>query len=245
MADTPHYVMAVDVERCTGCHACSVACKVENDVPLGNFRTKVYYHDAGKFPTVTRSFLPVVCQQCKDAPCLNACPTKSITRGEDGIVRIDQHSCDGNGDCVDACPYGAIYLDPILNVADKCSFCDHRLAVGMEPACVETCPSSALIFGDTKIADSPISKFLAKHDGKLDVLKPEKGTQPQVSYRGLNREMEKKIPEGRNHDPRSYEIETWAALQATFDSDDVEKQEVQAREKRKKRPRKSKGPDAK
>src|SRR5262245_53107853 len=103
----PHYAMAIDLNRCTGCHACSVACKVENDVPLGNFRTKVYYHDRGTFPRVSRNFLPVVCQQCEDAPCLKACPTSSITRGEDGIVRINVNTCRGNGDCEDACPYGA------------------------------------------------------------------------------------------------------------------------------------------
>src|SRR6266404_1961198 len=80
----PHWKMAVDVSRCIGCHACSVACKVEHDVPLGSFRTKVYYYDAGTFPKVKRHFLPTLCMQCEDAPCLKACPTKAIRRDPDG-----------------------------------------------------------------------------------------------------------------------------------------------------------------
>ncbi len=217
MTRQPRWGMAFDLERCTGCHACSVACKVENNVPLGNFRTKVYYYDRGRFPKVSRFFLPVVCQQCADAPCLKACPTGSITHGADGIVRINTSTCRGYGKCEEACPYGAIYVDPILNVADKCDFCSHRLQAGMEPACVETCPGETIVFGDLDDPSSPISQFIAKHKGELTVLKPKKETKPQVQYRGLQREMEKKIPEGRNHDPRSYEIETWATLQATFD----------------------------
>ena len=72
--------MAVDVERCIGCHACSVACKVENNVPLGRFRTKVYYHDQGTFPEGQADFLPTLCMQCEDAPCLKACPNDAIER---------------------------------------------------------------------------------------------------------------------------------------------------------------------
>lgn len=209
---TPHYVMAFDLERCTGCHACSVACKVENEVPLGNFRTKVYYQDSGKFPKVTRAFLPVVCQQCVDAPCMTACPTGSISRGEDGIVRINQNTCDANGDCVGACPYGAIYVDQEHQVADKCDFCSHRLEAGLEPACVETCPGETIVFGDASDPDSKISRFLKRHGDELGVLKPERNTDPQVHYRGTTKGIEDKIPVGRNHEGQSYEIETWSAM---------------------------------
>jgi tetrathionate reductase subunit B len=211
------YAMAFDLARCTGCHACSVACKVENRVPLGSFRTKVYYYDQGAFPEVRRHFLPVVCMQCEDAPCLKACPTQSITRGEDGVVRINTGTCSGNGKCEEACPYGAIYVNALTHKADKCDFCSHRLEAGMPPACVETCPGETIVFGDLNDPKSPVSQFDARHGGELEVLKPEENTRPQVRYRGLVRQMEQKLPKGRNHDPRSYEIDTWATLQSDFD----------------------------
>jgi len=213
----PRWGMILDVERCTGCHACSVACKVENDVPLGNFRTKVYYHDRGRFPHVERHFLPVVCMQCEDAPCLKACPTSSIVKLQNSIVHINQDSCRGLGKCEEACPYGAIYVDPQRNVADKCDFCEHRLGIGMEPACVETCPGEVFIFGDLNDPNSRISRYSAGRLDELKVLKPDKQTEPVVRYRGHRGEMEQKIPEGRNHHPRSYEIETWATLDPPSD----------------------------
>jgi len=219
-ADSKRYAMAFDLERCTGCHACSVACKVENHVPLGNFRTKVYYYDQGEFPRVRRHFLPVVCMQCEDAPCLKACPTQSISRGEDGVVRINTATCNGNGKCEHACPYGAIYVNPLTHTADKCDFCSHRLEAGMAPACVETCPGETIVFGDLNDPQSRISQFVAKQDDELAVLKPDEGAKPQVRYRGLVREMEGKIPKGRNHDPRSYEIETWDSLESAFDAEE-------------------------
>lgn len=217
MPNPPRYGMIVDVERCTGCHACAVACKVENDVPLGNYRIKTYYHDRGRFPDVKRFFLPAMCMHCADAPCLNACPTKSIARGPDGIVKVNGNTCRGNGDCEDACPYGAIYVDPQRNVADKCDWCSHRLEVGMEPACVETCPADVFLFGDLNNPKSQISQFRERQRRSLTVLKAEEKTDPQTQYRGVERDMERKIPKGRNHDPRSYEIETWAGLESTFD----------------------------
>ena len=150
--------MALDVERCIGCHACSVACKVENKVPLGRFRTKVYYYDQGKFPKVTRNFLPTLCMQCEDTPCLKACTNDAIQRGADGIVRVIADKCDHLGACEAACPYGAIGCDD-NDVADKCDFCSHRLDANMEPACVETCPADVFHFGDANDPASPYSSM--------------------------------------------------------------------------------------
>ena len=212
---SPQWKLAVDVERCIGCHACSVACKVENNVPLGRFRTKVYYWEHGKFPKVTRNFLPTLCMQCEDAPCLKACPTKAIIRKTDGIVRVDPDLCDHENKCSDACPYGAIGCDE-NDIADKCDFCSHRLEAGMDPACVETCPADVFHFGDANEPASKYSMFMKRFGSETKVLKPEEKTKPSVAYRGHTVEMEKKIPKGRVHDPYSYEIETWAQLEAEF-----------------------------
>ena len=212
---TPQWKMALDVQRCIGCHACSVACKVENTVPLGRFRTKVYYWDTGKFPKVQRFFLPTLCMQCEDAPCLKACPTQAIERGADGIVRVIPDKCDREGKCEAACPYAAIGCDE-NDIADKCDFCSHRLDANMEPACVETCPAEVFHFGDANDPASPYSKFMAANGNQTQVLKPEENTQPSVTYRGHRVEMEAKIPKGQVHDPYSYEIETWASLQSVF-----------------------------
>ena len=211
----PRWKMALDVERCIGCHACSVACKVENNVPLGRFRTKVYYLDEGKFPKVSRSFLPTLCMQCEDAPCLKACGHKAIERAADGIIKVIADLCEHDGACEKACPYAAIGCDD-NDVADKCDFCSHRLAVGMEPACVETCPADVFHFGDANDPKSPYSLFMTRHGTETSVLKPEEKTKPSVHYRGHNKNMEAKIPKGQVHDPYSYEIETWTSLEATF-----------------------------
>lgn len=215
-----HWGMALDLERCIGCHACSVACKVENEIELGVFRTKVYYYDSGVFPALRRAFLPTLCMHCEDAPCVQACPTDSIKRADNGIVGINVNSCNSSGNCVRACPYGAIHIDPVYNVADKCDFCAHRLEAGMQPACVEACPADVFKFGDLRDPDSAIVRFQEKYRDQLGVLKQEKGTRPQVQYRGLGttvpQAIEQKIPEGRNHDPVSYEVDTWDQLKSTF-----------------------------
>ncbi|WP_323143709.1 4Fe-4S dicluster domain-containing protein [Massilia phyllosphaerae] len=221
----PRWGMAVDTERCIGCHACSVACKVENAVYLGMFRTKVYYHDfhgrdaVGK-NTLKRAFLPTLCMHCEDAPCLKACPTEAIRRDADGVVRIDADTCDRSRDCIAACPYGAIHIDPVAQVADKCDLCSHRLDAGLQPACVEACPTEVFAFGDLGDPDSPISRFNAKYARELTVLKPEEGARPMVQYRGIGkvvpRAVERKLPKGRNHDPFTYEIDTWAELRADY-----------------------------
>ena len=207
--------LALDVERCIGCHACSVACKVENNVPLGRFRTKVYYWDTGNHPAPKRFFLPTLCMQCEDAPCLKACDRNAIERGADGIVRVLPDLCEQEGDCTRACPYAAIGCDD-TDVADKCDFCSHRLDAGMEPACVETCPAEVFHFGDADDPASPYSRFMGRHGSETAVLKPEEKTLPSVVYRNHRREMEAKIPKGRLHDPYSYEIETWASLEPAF-----------------------------
>ncbi len=184
--------MVVDLRRCVGCHACSVACKTEHDVPLGDFRMRVRYHERPDAATI--AFVPMLCMHCEDAPCLEACPTEAIARLEDGRVVIDKERCTGNKACQSACPYGAIYIDAETNVAEKCDFCTHRTEVGLDPSCVTACPTSALLFGDLDDEDDPAAKAAAAHGARP--FKEEAGTRPTVLYVSHERFMEEKANVG-------------------------------------------------
>ena len=174
------WAMLIDVAKCYGCMACVAACASENNVPIGNFRTWV---EKVVLKSGIPAFVPKLCNHCENPPCAKACPVGAIDVREDGIVNIDPEKCIGCGACVKACPYGAIFLDPVKGTANKCTFCDHRLAQGLLPACVETCPTGARVFGDLNDPESEINKYLAEYPA--DVLRPEKGTKPQVYYVNL------------------------------------------------------------
>lgn len=176
----PRFGMLIDLNTCIGCHACSVACKNEFDVPLGVFRDTVKYVEEGAYPNATRHFIPVLCNQCEDAPCLNACPTDAITRKPNGEVVIEEGDCNLNRFCMAACPYGAIYEDPQTKTAAKCTLCEHRTSQGTEPACVEACPTNCRIFGDLDDDDSEIATRMREND--VTVWKPEAHTSPKVFY---------------------------------------------------------------
>lgn len=194
--------VVIDLRRCVGCHACSVSCKNENDVPLGNFRTRVRYLEQDKAPHI--SFLPMLCMHCQDAPCLTACPTEAITRLNDGRVVVDQDNCCGNRTCIAACPYGAIYSEPTTGKADKCDMCTHRTSLGLEPACVASCPTNALQYGDLGDTDSPLSQYAAKHNAKP--FKEDAGTKPSVLYVELDDWMNRAAATGIQLSPDDYEI---------------------------------------
>jgi tetrathionate reductase subunit B len=207
----------VDVRRCFGCHGCEVACKAENDVPLGNFIRQTIYHDyEKKSGQMARVMIPMACQHCEDAPCLKACPCGALHKGSGGSVQVDYDLCSGHAACKDACPYGAIYIDPVANQAVKCHNCTHRVDVGMEPACVTTCPSDALYFGDLNDPNSKISQMteVLEREAKLETLRPEKGTKPRMKYvvdddRGTE-VWEKRIPgEGQSYAPEAYDVMNW------------------------------------
>ncbi len=175
------YGMLIDLRKCIGCHACSVACKAEFDVPLGETRSWVEYIEKGVYPNVGRSFLPRLCNQCSEPQCVSVCPTGATwKREEDGIVVIDPDVCIGCKYCIQACPYGARFINPDTGAADKCDFCLHRVREGLVPSCVNTCIGRARIFGDLNDPDSEISQMIATN--AVTVLRPEMGTQPNVFY---------------------------------------------------------------
>ena len=180
----PRWAKVVDHESCIGCHACTTACKSENEVPLGVTRTYVKYADVGFFPQTRRAFQVTRCNQCEDAPCTVACPTAAMYKRPDGIVDFDKKACIGCKACIAACPYDAIFINPEDGNAEKCNFCAHRIDLGLEPACVVVCPTEALLVGDMDDPESRVSQIV--HREPVTVRRPEKETHPKVFYRGAH-----------------------------------------------------------
>ena len=215
--DGKRFGWIVDTRRCFGCHGCEVACKAENDVPLGDYIRQTIYHDHTRASgAVARIMVPMSCQHCEDAPCIKACPCGAMHKGPGGTVQVNYDTCSGHSACKDACPYGAIYIDPVANQAVKCHNCTHRVDEGMEPACVETCPSSALYFGDLNDPESSVSKLTVQleREGQLETLRPEKRTKPRVQFAvDENHPMdawEPKIPrEGASYHNDAYSVYSW------------------------------------
>lgn len=179
------YGMLIDLESCIGCHACTVSCKMENEVPDKCFNTWVEEWDEGDYPNVSRVKLPKMCNHCIDAPCVEVCPVDATFQIKGGIVVVDDEKCIGCGACVTACPYDARYMNKETNKAGKCTFCIQRAEAGLVPSCVSTCVSHARYFGDIYDEESEISKKIAKSDAKG--LKEELGLDLAVTYIGLDK----------------------------------------------------------
>ncbi|KPV45385.1 hypothetical protein AN477_02415 [Alicyclobacillus ferrooxydans] len=174
----------INQETCIGCHACSIACKMEHDVPLSVNRTYVKQIEVGVYPEVSRQFQITRCNQCDDAPCVPICPVTAMYKRPDGIVDFDREVCIGCKACMAACPYDAIYINPDVHSAEKCNFCAHRIDQGLEPACVIVCPVEAIVVGNLNDPNSEVLQLISRN--KADVRKPEKGTNPKVFYVGAS-----------------------------------------------------------
>ena len=219
-AKAPRWAFVVDLRRCVGCRACTVACKAEFEVPLGAFRAAVYEEVTGTFPAAEKHFLPRLCNHCEGneqdgvPPCVKICPEypkdrrvfttadgkKIRYRGgatfkrPDGMILYDNDLCVGCGKCIDSCPYGARNWDKSLisgkdttkNGIVKCSFCEHRVANGVLPACVNICPTRARVFGDLNDPDSEVSQlvkqFRLEENRDQTTLLPAEGTVPMLFY---------------------------------------------------------------
>ncbi|MEW6749605.1 MAG: 4Fe-4S dicluster domain-containing protein [Candidatus Latescibacterota bacterium] len=202
------YGMAVDVDKCLGCGRCVEACKSENAVPREPFFFRTWVerytvHEDGRVTVespnggiggfrapegdgdVLRTFfVPKLCNHCTNAPCVQVCPVGATFSTPEGVVLVDREYCIGCRYCIQACPYGARYLDPETRTAEKCTFCYHRITRGLQPACVEACPTDARVFGDLEQRSSPLARFL--RFSKVDVLKPHLNTEPKVFYASLD-----------------------------------------------------------
>ena len=198
--------MLIDVDKCIGCGNCVRACAAENNVPEGFFRTwieRYYVEDwQAKNPDVDSPnggkdgfleknrprgktfFVPKMCNQCADSPCVQVCPVGATFVTPDGVVLVDQKYCLGCSYCVQACPYGCRYIHPVTKTADKCTLCYHRITKGLTTACCEACPTAARQLADLKNPKDPIHEFLRTHN--VQVLKPYMATGAKVFYNGLD-----------------------------------------------------------
>ncbi|MDA8193979.1 MAG: 4Fe-4S dicluster domain-containing protein [Thermaerobacter sp.] len=192
--------MVIDLRKCVGCQSCVVACKSENNVPLGVYRTWVDVYQTGETvpdpngdivvngsryrQEVRLMNVPKLCNHCDNPPCVNICPVMATYKREDGIVLVDPDLCIGCGTCVNACPYDARFLNPVSHTADKCTFCVERVDEGLLPACVTTCVGRARVFGNANDPNSEVALLLAQYPHV--VRHPDFGTDPQVFYIGMS-----------------------------------------------------------
>ncbi len=181
------YGFVIDQNRCIGCHACTVACKEEHNVPIGVNRTWVKYIEKGEFPDTKRHFAVLRCNHCDDAPCMTICPTVALFRRPNGIVDFDNNLCIGCKSCMQACPYDALYIEPNSQTAAKCNFCAHRIEIGLKPSCEIICPTQAILSGDLDDPASEISNVVATQE--ISVRKPEKETKPKLFYVGVDGDL--------------------------------------------------------
>lgn len=190
--------MVIDLNRCIGCHACTIACKIENTLPPGVFWNWVYQVEEGKYPDVKRSYIPRICMQCENPACVKVCPTKATYQDPKGLIQIDKQKCIGCKACILACPYGArslntkgkYFLNDFLwrdiekshqkGTVSKCTFCSHLIERGEEPACVLACPTKARHFGDLNDRESIVFKLIRDRFGFQ--FHPEFGLNPSVYY---------------------------------------------------------------
>ncbi len=182
------FALVIDMNRCVGCRTCTVACKMENNLPLGISRMRVFnpqgnlYFDkpVGIYPNLKMYWTPVPCQHCDEAPCVQVCPSGALQKRADGIVTLDKDRCIGCRYCSWVCPYDVPQYDKDSGVSDKCDLCAHLIDKGEEPMCVKCCPSRAIKFGDLDDPDSVVSQLINTRTGK--VLSPEHGTKPTTHY---------------------------------------------------------------
>lgn len=207
-----YYGMGIDINKCIGCGRCVDACKSENNVPREPFffrtwveRYRIFEDGSstvdspngaidgfqkqlqGKKTVIRSFFVPKICNHCDNPPCVQVCPVGATFKSPDGVILVDSNYCIGCRYCIQACPYGARFLHPEKKTAEKCTFCYHRLVKGLEPACVEVCPTQARIFGEIKKKASPLMRF--KRMNKINVLKPALNTEPKVIYANLDMEV--------------------------------------------------------
>ncbi|MDY7033742.1 MAG: 4Fe-4S dicluster domain-containing protein [Thermodesulfobacteriota bacterium] len=174
------YGMAIDTKSCVGCGDCVIACKTENRVPEGLQRDWIVEEVSGKFPDLHMEIRSERCNHCSNPPCVTNCPTgASYIKKGTNMVLVKEKKCTGCKACIAACPYDARFVVP-QGYVSKCTFCEHRVKKGLDPACASVCPTHSIIFGDLNDSMSDVSKLLKKRKNKT--LIPQVGTKSNIHY---------------------------------------------------------------
>ena len=211
------WAFLVDTQKCVGCGLCVKACKNENEIPYdapvtrtwveryvitkdgethidsplgardGFIDRKIRDTDITPESISKAFFVPKLCNQCDNPPCVQVCPVGATYQTLDGVVLVDRAWCIGCGYCIMACPYGVRFFHPVHKVAEKCNFSYHRITKGMKTACAQACPFGARQVGDLKNPEDPITKVITSQ--RVAVLKDEYGTKPYVFYIGLDKDV--------------------------------------------------------
>ena len=207
----PWYGIVIDIEKCIGCGKCAKYCKVENDVPLEPFffRTWVEQYTVkndGSVDIISPNggidgfeqqvpdeeifksfFVPKMCNHCSKSPCIQVCPVGATFDSPEGVVLVDDKYCIGCRYCIQACPYGCRFMHPEKQVASKCTLCYHRLKKGLDPVCMEVCPTGARLWGNLRDRNSKLVQFLKEHT--TQVLRPHLNTGSKLYYNALSSEV--------------------------------------------------------
>lgn len=171
------YALIIDLNKCTGCRACELACRQRNDLPGEMSYIRIYRKQK---PDGSPYFLPVQCQHCENPPCASVCPTGATYHHESGTVLVNHKTCVGCRYCMVACPYDARRYDEEKGIAEKCWLCLDWVLGGGEPACVQACAPRARIFGRRDDPNSEVAQLIAS--GRAKPLHPEFGTQPGILF---------------------------------------------------------------
>ena len=209
--EKPWYGYGIDISKCIGCGNCAKACKKENNVPEEPFYFRTWIESytikedgeviieapnggidgfEQKIPDkeiTSTFFVPKLCNHCHKSPCVQVCPVGATYDSPEGVVLVDEKYCIGCRYCVQACPYGCRYIHPEKDVVDKCTLCYHRITKGLDPACIENCPTGARIYGNLHDKNSELVKFLKKNI--CMVLKPHLNTGSKLYYNDLRAEV--------------------------------------------------------
>lgn len=214
---TARYAFLIDTNKCVGCGMCVKACKTENEVPYdapvtrmwveryiftkdgkihidspaggrdGFTDNEMYGEEIDPDDIVKAFFVPKGCNHCDNPPCVQVCPVGATYQTNEGVVLVDRDWCMGCAYCIMACPFGARYFHPVEKVADKCTFCYHRISKGLQPACVQSCAFGARRIANLKDPDDPATKIITTE--RVAVLKDLYGTKPHAFYLGLDHDV--------------------------------------------------------